>query len=166
MADDLLKYDRMVEGALLGVVQEALKLAASEGLPGEHHFFLTFRTQAPGVELEDSLQAQYPEEMTIILQHQFWDLFVDDDRFGVTLSFNNRPHNLVVPFAALTSFVDPSVKFGLQFNVAVEKTAPAPVPATVHQEAAPDTSREATETSDEDSASSADVVALDNFRKK
>lgn len=166
MVDDLLRYDRMVESALLGVVREALRLAASEGLPGEHHFFLTFRTQAPGVTLADSLHSQYPEEMTIILQHQFWDLFVDDDRFGVTLSFNNRPHELVIPFAALTSFVDPSVKFGLQFNVAEEKVTPVPVTVAPSSEAAPDTKPEAEETSDGDEAPSADVVALDSFRKK
>ncbi|MHA1572257.1 MAG: SspB family protein [Alphaproteobacteria bacterium] len=161
MADDLLRYDRMVESALLNVVKESLLLAASEGLPGDHHFFLTFRTQAPGVELADSLHQQYPEEMTIILQHQFWDLQVDEVGLRVTLSFNNRPHDLVVPFAALTSFVDPSVKFGLQFNVTEETATAAAILA-----AKPDDVVEKKEEDGTADGQSADVVALDSFRKK
>ncbi len=151
----------MVESALLSVVKEALHLAAREGLPGEHHFFLTFRTQAPGVEIADSLHQQYPEEMTIILQHQFWDLQVDDVGLRVTLSFNNRPHDLVVPYTALTSFVDPSVKFGLQFN-ATEETAGASVSAAPDADDAVDKDDKA----ESDDGQSADVVALDSFRKK
>ena len=161
MVDDLLRYDRMVENALLSVVKESLQLAAREGLPGEHHFFLTFRTQAPGVELADSLHQQYPEEMTIILQHQFWDLKVDDEGLRVTLSFNDRPHDLVVPFAALTSFVDPSVKFGLQFNVSEETAAALPA-AVVKPEAVAEEKEEGGPVDGQ----SADVVALDSFRKK
>jgi hypothetical protein len=116
MSSDELRYDRLVETALLGVVRQALQTAVPDRMPGDHHFYLTFRTRAPGVSIPDFLLQQYPEEMTIVLQHQFWDLKAGIDRFEVTLSFNNRPANLVVPYAALTAFIDPSVKFGLQFN--------------------------------------------------
>jgi len=117
MNHDPLRYDRLVETALRSVVREALLAAAPDRMPGDHHFFLTFRTRAPGVDIPDFLLAQYPEEMTIVLQHQYWGLKADDEHFEVTLSFNNIPADLYVPFAALTAFIDPSVKFGLQFNV-------------------------------------------------
>lgn len=106
----------MVEDALRGVVRAALEHTIEHGLSGDHHFYLTFRTQAPGVEMPDFLRERYPEEMTIVVQHQFWDLVVSDDSFGVSMSFDNQLANLTVPFAALSAFVDPSVKFGLQFN--------------------------------------------------
>src|SRR5689334_15542809 len=116
MSKDLLRYDKMVEQALRGVVREALTRAAKNGLPGSHHFYVTFRTGHPGVSIPDYLVAKYPEEMTIVLEHQFWDLEVDGDLLRVTLSFQNRPERLVVPFGAITAFADPSVKFGLQFQ--------------------------------------------------
>lgn len=116
MSEDELRYDRLVETALRSVVRDALKAAVPDAMPGDHHFYLTFRTRAPGVSIPDFLLEQYPEEMTIVLQHQFWNLSVDEERFAVTLSFNNRPADLSIPFAALTAFIDPSVKFGLQFN--------------------------------------------------
>jgi uncharacterized protein len=116
MTKDGLRYDRMVEAALRGVVREAIAQAAENGLPGGHHFYITFKTNASGVDISDHLRTKYPEEMTIVIEHQFWDLTVTDDSFAVTLSFNNRPERLTVPFTAIGAFADPSVKFGLQFQ--------------------------------------------------
>ncbi len=106
----------MVEAALRGVVREALARAAAKGLPGAHHFYITFRTRFPGVALPDYLGQQYPDEMTVVLEHQFWDLDVSEACFSVTLSFQNKPERLVIPFDAITAFADPAVKFGLQFQ--------------------------------------------------
>ncbi len=116
MARDILQYDKMVETALRSVVREALALVAKNGLPGNHHFYLTFRTDHPGVDMSDALRIQYPNDMTVVLQHQYWGLEVNDDHFVVNLSFSNVPERLQVPYAAMMSFVDPSVKFGLQFQ--------------------------------------------------
>ncbi|HEY8015007.1 MAG TPA: ClpXP protease specificity-enhancing factor SspB, partial [Dongiaceae bacterium] len=116
MAETWLRYDRMVEDALRSVVRKALIEAAQRGLPGEHHFYITFHTERPGVGIADWLRQQYPQEMTIILQHQFWDLTVEEERFAVTLSFGGRHERLTVPLEAVTRFADPSVKFGLQFE--------------------------------------------------
>lgn len=117
MAEDELRYDRMVEDALRSVVSRALSHAAERGLSGEHHFYITFLTEHPDVIMPDHLRSQYPNEMTIVLQHQFWGLEVGTEAFGVTLSFANQPERLTVPFAAVTAFADPSVRFGLQFDV-------------------------------------------------
>jgi len=117
MADNELKYDRMVEDALRSVVGRALSHAAERGLSGDHHFYITFLTDHPGVTMPDHLRSHYPNEMTIVLQHQFWGLEVGPESFGVTLSFANEPERLTVPFAAVTAFADPSVRFGLQFDV-------------------------------------------------
>jgi hypothetical protein len=117
MARDSLHYDKMVENALRGVVRQALASVIEQGLPGSHHFYLTFRTTHPGVDIAERLHAQYPQDMTIVLQHQFWGLEVNDEYFVVNLSFSNIPERLKVPYSALVSFVDPSVKFGLQFQV-------------------------------------------------
>jgi uncharacterized protein len=125
MVKPLLRYDMMVEKALRGVVREALAVAAERGLPGSHHFYITFRTDMASVEIPDSLKAQYPHEMTIVLEHQFWDLQVDERQFSVTLSFRNLPQRLTVPFAAVTAFSDPSVKFGLEFRLDSEREAAA-----------------------------------------
>lgn len=119
MTKDWLRYDRMVEDALRGVVRRALTEVASSGLPGDHHFYLTFRTTEPGVHIAPPLRGQYPKEMTIVLQHQFWGLEVNEDHFAVTLSFGGKHERLVVPYHAVVSFADPSVKFGLQFEAAV-----------------------------------------------
>jgi uncharacterized protein len=139
MARDSLHYDKMVETALRGVVRQALASVVEQGLPGSHHFYLTFRTNHPDVEIADRLHAQYPQEMTIVLQHQFWGLEVTDEYFVVNLSFSNVPERLKVPYAALVSFVDPSVKFGLQFQVQDGGTATVatdkPGPATTVKEA-------------------------------
>ncbi len=115
MADDLMQYDLMAQNALRGVVRQALDKACNEGLPGEHHFYISYRTDMPGVEMSERLRSQYPEEITIVLQHQFWDMEVSDDQFRVSLSFNKVPENLVIPYNALIGFFDPSVQFGLQF---------------------------------------------------
>ncbi len=123
MARDSLQYDKMVETALRGVVRQALASVIERGLPGSHHFYLTFRTTHPGVEIAERLHAQYPQDMTIVLQHQFWGLEVTDEYFVVNLSFSNIPERLKVPYAALVSFVDPSVKFGLQFQVPSDGSA-------------------------------------------
>jgi hypothetical protein len=114
--DDELQYDVMVENALRGVVRQALQQVARAGLPGEHHFYITFRTDHPGVEMSANLRHQYEREMTIVLQYQFWDLEVGAESFRVTLSFNNRSEHLAVPFDAVIAFADPSVRFGLQFE--------------------------------------------------
>lgn len=111
-----LEYDRLVEKALRTVVRDALQLVAEEGLPGNHHFYITFATTHPGVTLADRLRERYPDEMTIVLQHQFSHLAVSDEGFGVTLSFSGIAEHLEIPFAAVTAFADPSVQFGLQFR--------------------------------------------------
>ena len=156
MAQDLFDYPGMVETALRGVVREALARAAREGLPGGHHFYVTFRSGAAGVVLPDYLQTKYPDEMTIVLQNQFWGLEVRDHDFSVTLSFQNRPEQLTVPFAAVMSFADPSVKFGLQFTVAETPAPETPkLPAKIHADQTATPPRQA-----------AEIVALDKFRKK
>ena len=121
--NDKLHYDRMMENALRGVVREALETAAATGLPGEHHFYVTFRTDYPEVDIPARLKQRHPDEMTIVLQHQFWDLKVEADRFGVTLSFDRVHERLIVPYAAITAFVDPSVQFGLQFPASTPPAA-------------------------------------------
>jgi uncharacterized protein len=155
MAEDGLKYDLMVENALRQVVREALKSAGEHGLTGQHHFYITFRTDRPDVVLAERLRQQYPSEMTIVLQHQFWGLEVERDLFRVTLSFGGQQERLVVPYIALTGFADPSVKFGLQFEA-----RPA---AAAGRTALPAVPLAADETADKKGA---DVVALDAFRKK
>jgi hypothetical protein len=112
-------YRALLQDALVGVVRSVLRQAATEGLPGEHHFYLSFRTDAPGVDVAPRLAKQHPQEMTIVLQRQYWNLQVDDDAVSVTLKFGGAPERLVIPFAALTSFVDPSVPFGLRLQALV-----------------------------------------------
>jgi uncharacterized protein len=178
MATDHIRYDILARDALRGVLRRVLTDAAAHGLPGEHHFFITFLSKAEGVKLSPRLLAQYPEEMTIILQHQFWDLVVSEDRFEVGLSFGGIPERLAVPFSAIKSFFDPSVQFGLQFEPADAATAgeaPAPnlpaapavsalaVPAAVP--AAPAAAEEPAEEPAQPSEG-AEVVRLDRFRKK
>lgn len=112
-----LSYERMVEDALRGVLRQALKITEAQGLPGAHHFYVTFDTTHPGVKIAPSLKALHPTEMTIVLQHQFWDLTVGEERFEITLSFSGVSQRLSVPFSAVTAFADPHAKFGLQFHV-------------------------------------------------
>src|SRR6202000_2975526 len=132
MATDHIRYDVLARDALRGVLRRVLSDAAEHGLPGDHHFFITFVSTADGVKLSPRLLAQYPEEMTVILQHQFWDLVVTDDRFGVGVSFGGIPERLVIPFSAIKSFFDPSVQFGLQFETsdAAPSAEESPAPAT------------------------------------
>src|SRR3954467_15412685 len=143
MATDHIRYDVLARDALRGVLRRVLTDAAAHGLPGEHHFFITFVSTAEGVKLSPRLLAQYPEEMTIILQHQFWDLVVSEDRFEVGLSFGGIPERLVVPFNAIKSFFDPSVQFGLQFEAsdgapaAVAETSTANLAAAAHPSTPP-----------------------------
>ncbi|TCS60972.1 SspB family protein [Varunaivibrio sulfuroxidans] len=117
MEDDLLRYDRWVEDALRGVIRRGLHFINEHGLPGDHHFYITFRTHAPGVRIPPHLRAQHPEDMTIVLQHQFDGLVVRDDAFEVTLSFGGKPERLTVPFDSVAAFADPSVNFGLQLKI-------------------------------------------------
>ena len=191
MSKDLIGYNTLVENGLRSVVREALRRVAEEGWPGTHHAYITFKTAAPGVEVPDFLHTRYPDELTIVLQHQFWDLEVEDDSFSVTLSFNKVGQRIVVPFAALTSYADPSVKFGLQFGVAPEArgemTAPeagerpakrkargkkaepedratGSVPAAGGEKTPPEA--EVEEDTDAPGSNGEKVVALDHFRKK
>jgi uncharacterized protein len=126
MAVDHIRYDILAQEALRGVMRRVLTDAARNGLPGDHHFFITFNTGADGVRMSARLREQYPQEITIILQHQFWDLIVSDEAFEVGLSFGGVPERLTVPFDAVKGFFDPSVQFGLQFDPAsAEEAAPA-----------------------------------------
>ena len=174
MATDHIRYDVLARDALRGVLRRVLSDAAEHGLPGEHHFFITFVSTAEGVKLSPRLLAQYPEEMTVILQHQFWDLVVTEDRFEVGLSFGGIPERLVVPFNSIKSFFDPSVQFGLQFD-ASESASEAPAanlpavaaPSAVAVPAPPAASPAPENQSDPAKPSEgAEVVRLDRFRKK
>lgn len=123
MAEDRNRYDQYVDEALRGVARRVLQDVARDGLAGNHHFYISFRTAAPGVSIPEYLRSRYPEEITIVLQHQFWGLEIEDKQFSVTVSFNKQNERLTVPFAALTAFVDPSVRFGLQFEEAKREPA-------------------------------------------
>jgi hypothetical protein len=137
MSTDHIRYDLLAQDALRGVVKRVLADAARDGLPGDHHFYISFKTKHPGVKLSPRLGEKYPDEITIVLQHQFWDLTVTDQAFEVGLSFRNAPEKLVVPFDAISGFFDPSVQFGLKFEVATKDddeigepaAAPPPRPA-------------------------------------
>lgn len=166
MTKDFIGYRALTDAALRGVVREALKRAEKQGLVGAHHFRLTFRTNFPGVEIPDFLREQYPDEMTIIIQHQFWGLKVKDNHFEVTLTFRKVPATLAIPFHALTAFVDPGVQFGLQFQPEAEgeKGDISVVPATLPS---PEKQQKAAETKpSEKPAAPAEIVSLDSFRKK
>jgi hypothetical protein len=174
MAKDELGYDRIVERQLRGVAREVLAQVATKGLPGDHHFYITFRTDFAGVSIGPGLKAQFPKEITIVLQHQFWGLEVTDEAFAVTLSFSGKHERLHVPFEALVSFTDPSVKFGLQFELknqqvelqpASEKTAAAREEAPAALPKKSEAARPA-EGNGGEGAKPATVIALDNFRKK
>jgi uncharacterized protein len=171
MSQDLLEYQKLVENAMRTVVREALRLIDDTGLPGVHHFYITFRTQDDGVDISDQVAAQYPDEMTIVLEHQFWDLEVTDEKFGVTLSFGGKQERLVVPFAAITAFVDPSVKFGLQFG-GDDGTQVGSPPADIafdtpaESGSAEDRIPEGGDESGPENSGDGTVVALDSFRKK
>ena len=155
---DLMQYEAMAQDALRGVVKAALKRVAHEGLPGDHHFYITFKTHAPGVSAPPELLAKYPDEMTIVLQRQFWDLAPGETFFSVTLSFGKEPKKLSIPYSAVTVFYDPSVQFRLVFEVSIppaaeaEPEAPAP--------------KKKPEPASVGTADEPKVVSLDQFRKK
>jgi hypothetical protein len=146
----------MAQDALRGVVKMALKRAAApEGLPGDHHFYITFKTQGQGVDIPKHLAERFPDEMTIVIQNRFWDLRVLHDRFEVGLSFNQVPARLVIPFAAVTAFVDPAVNFALQFQAQIEESTAAPE-ATAENDAP----------ADAPAPDGSNVVSVDFTRKK
>ena len=159
MTDSELPYDTWLEEALRGVIRRALQHTAEHGLSGGHHFYLTFATGADGVELAPELGAKYPEEMTIVLQHQFWDLTVENDCIGVTLKFRGRPSRIVIPFDAISAFGDPSVNFGLQLKT---------LSAELSEDFSPDAGGDAAEGAEKPAAGEpgGQVIALDSFRKK
>jgi uncharacterized protein len=191
MTVDYIRYDILTQDAMRSVVRTVLTDAATKGLPGEHHFYISFDTRAEGVVLSPRIKAQYPKEMTIVLQHQFWDLTVTNDRFEVGLSFSGIPERLVVPFRAIAGFADPSVQFVLQFAVAVEDQAAAEETADASSESArpaarhdhlppsteplpvaanPEAAKSETPTDEPGEKpkepTTAEVVRLDRFRKK
>lgn len=163
----LLPYDEWTEEALRHVVVRALKHAAREGLPGGHHFYVTFRTDHPGVEVPPRLRTQYPQEMTIVLQHQFWDLRVDETAgaFSIGLSFGGVPATLAIPFAAVTAFVDPEVRFGLRFRAAGELAAAPPEAGDPVQQLAESRPEPEPETAAPE-PEAPQVVSLDAFRRR
>ncbi|MSP48878.1 MAG: hypothetical protein EXQ95_06080 [Alphaproteobacteria bacterium] len=163
MAKDLLRYDKMIESAMRGVVRQAISDAARHGLPGAHHFYISFRTDHPGTVVPDYLKSRYPQEMTIVLQYQFWGLDVEEESFSVTLSFNNAHERLTVPFQAVTVFADPAVKFTLPFQSA---QAPAAQGQPAQAEPAAKTDAPAAPATEEPAAEGSKVVTLDAFRKK
>jgi hypothetical protein len=179
MPVDHIRYDILAQHALRGVVRTVLVDAAKKGLPGEHHFKITFATTSPGVRLSERMRGQYPETMTIVLQHQFWDLVVDDDGFEVGLSFGGIPERIAVPFEAVTAFFDPAVQFGFQFETlearaadeqSDDKTA-APAARLATAPGKPEVLPAHAPTPPEPPAPSAEgggaeVVRLDRFRKK
>ena len=195
MATDLIRYDVLVQQALRSVVRKVLTDGARDGLPGAHHFYISFRTHAPSVKISPRLKDMYPDEMTIVMQHQFWDLSVNETGFEISLSFDKIAERLVIPFEAITGFFDPSVKFGLKFEAAdvvpenddtAEKPAAKPrkLPTRKSQQDTPDIAQigkkpvkapaqepaaaEAAAPPVEEKAAdaSAQVVSLDSFRKK
>jgi uncharacterized protein len=158
VAQDLFQYDKMVERALRGVVRDALARVAQEGPRGAHHFYIGFATGMPGVVIPDNLRERFPEEMTIVLQHQFWDLEIGEESFSVSLSFQKQLERLTIPFAAIRSFADPSVNFALEFA-----EPPAAEPKAVGSLPAP---KPAAEPSPDQDRPAAEIVTLDSFRKR
>jgi len=179
MAEDHIRYDILAQEALRGVMRKVLSEVARTGLPGNHHFFITFITGAPGVRISTRLRERYPEQMTIVLQYQYWDLKVTDAGFEVGLSFSDIPEKLEIPFAAVRGFYDPSVNFELEFDVNQEVTdaapevesLPAPAPAKSKTEsptkkAGKHSAKKEVAPSASEDGKGADVVSLDAFRKK
>lgn len=157
--DDELRYDLMVEGALRRVVYDTLKMVAERGLPGSHHFYISFLTEHPGVQIPQHLHEQYPKEMTIVLQYQYYGLVITEQNFSVTLSFNNVKERLVIPFAAITTFADPSVNFALQFQTMDDEDDEA------FEEEGGD-AKETGEKEEKEAGEKGVVISLDQFRKK
>lgn len=177
-SQDTIDYPTMIDSAMRSVVRQALEHVLREGLPGEHHFFISFQTQFPGVSMSPQLRARYPEEITIVVQHQFWDLKITDELFSIMLSFNNIPEKLVVPFDALTAFADPSIKFGLQFHgkthanslpIKAERSDSVSCPATGktgHEKPSGAGFEEDAPSENAEAANDEKVVSLESFRSK
>jgi len=159
MTEDLIQYPILIDQAMRGMVRDVLKRVQVTGLPGEHHFYISYSTTFPGVKMSDTLRNRYPKEITIVLQHQFWDFKIDEQQFQVTLSFGGVPEKLVVPFAALTAFADPSIKFGLQFQPGELPENTSATPDSALQEVINFSPPETDE-------NSAEIISLDSFRKK
>ncbi|MDQ2634590.1 MAG: SspB family protein [Pseudomonadota bacterium] len=178
MAEDHIRYDILAQEALRGVMRKVLAEVARTGLPGNHHFFITFLTGAPGVRISSRLREKYPEQMTIVIQFQYWDLKVTDTGFEIGLSFSDVPERLEIPFSAVRGFYDPSVNFELEFDVKTEAPAEAEAKPEKKAEASAtpvkkaDSKKKSAEAAKEPAADppsgakSADVVSLDAFRKK
>lgn len=183
MSKDRMRYDLLMQDAFRSVVKAALVRVAKEGLPGNHHFYISFRTDADGVDISQMLRSQYPEEMTIVLQHQFWGLSIDDEGFSIGLSFNKTPQTLRIPFHALTQFHDPAVQFLLPFqpNASVPAARLADVPSikkppepgarseasdNVERLAGPGPKAVKPEKPEPPTKGDGSVVSLDQFRKK
>jgi hypothetical protein len=164
---DFMRYDLMAQEALRSVVRQALTRAASpQGIPGDHHFYISFQTRAAGVSVPVELSERYPDEMTIVMQHQFWELVPAETGFSVVLRFGGQPKKLIIPYAAITRFHDPSVPFALQFEPA-EVAAPAPAkPAALLTDATGKPPRTSSEAETGAEAEGPKIVSLDQFRKK
>ncbi len=167
---DLLDYGRLIDEAMHIIVRKALNIVIEHGLPGDHHFFITFFTRYEGVMISEELLTKYPEEMTIVIQHQFWDLEVEEDRFSVVLSFNGVKESLTVPLASISSFVDPSVKFGLQFRHTEEDLARLRTNTVADEnegtKSGKKRSKSKSKKKEEGEEGDNNVVDLDSFRKK
>lgn len=185
MATDLIRYDLLVQDALRSVVRKVLADTARGGLAGEHHFNIAFKTQAPGVVVPAAIKSRFPDEMSIILQHEFWDLVVREDAFEVSLNFSRKPERLTVPFDSITGFTDPSVPFGFKLEPRVAEPAasrapaqaeqkeatPAPAPARAAPAKPPAQPAPAAKSAGRaekpaDATGEAKVVSIDAFRKK
>lgn len=163
MAQYRLDYEQMCADALRGVVKRALALVAARGLPPGHHFLVTFKTHHPGVEMPDYLRERYPDAISVMLQHEFWNLEVDDRKFAVSLSFSNQQERLTVPFGAVTGFVDPFAKFQLKFEPQVDGEVKRDKPAALKPVEVPKSEEKP---DDKSAAKGGEVVTLDKFRKK
>lgn len=195
MAEDLLRYDIIVQDALRGAVKKILAEVGRTGLPGDHHFYIAFDTNAPGVRISTRLKERYPQEMTIVLQHQFWDLAIGEHAFEVGLSFGGVPEKLLIPFSAIKGFFDPSVQFALEFEpgktaeelpddlletvdelsgtetsgsslTAIEGSEPQPLKKASGTDSAAKADNAAKDEGDKSAGGSGEVVSLDAFRKK
>lgn len=149
---DTIDYAAFIDNAMRNAVKDILRQVERSGLPGKHHFFISYRTDFPGVEISTALKNKYPKEITIVLQHQFWDMRIEEDKFSVSLSFSNVPEKLIIPFAALTGFADPSTKFGLKFHNLVTDQMTS--------------GGEESKTEADEIKESAEIITLDAFRKK
>lgn len=170
-----INYSKLIDSAMRGLVQDLLRQVAKTGLPSDHHFYITFRTDMPGVSISKALKSRYPEKMTIVMQYQFWDFVVEEDQFSVSLSFSGVPEKLTIPYYALTEFVDPSVKFVLQFQAELPESIAQSLPAVREEAELPMRYEDVAIASGEDVSTiesgeeentAAEIISLDAFRKK